>query len=190
MEFVCEQCGKKFIASPSRRRGKHIFCSRKCKHKTQKGNQIPNRRNRVILTCEICGKEFNVIKYREGKAKYCSDKCKRIAQKGSGNPNWRGGISPYYNDDEDWQKIRKQALERDNYTCQICQSRRKLEVHHIIPYRLIGKHELDNLVTLCEKCHNKFERDTVDLLGNRMGHPQFTRNLLKIWLLHLRKRGL
>lgn len=84
--------------------------------------------------------------------------------------------------------IRKKALLRDNYTCQICEAKRKLEVHHIIPYRLIGKHDLENLITLCEKCHRLFERDTMKILENKIpGHPKFTKILLELWLLHQKK---
>lgn len=33
----------------------------------------------------------------------------------------------------------------------------KLEVHHIVPRRLKGSDTISNLITLCEKCHEKTE---------------------------------
>ena len=49
---------------------------------------------------------------------------------------------------------RAHALDRDNYTCQCCGKKHvRLEVHHIIFRSLGGSDELDNLITLCEKCH-------------------------------------
>jgi HNH endonuclease len=58
----------------------------------------------------------------------------------------------------DWHIMRQQVLERDNYTCQGCgisekECHRSLDVHHKIPYNKGGLDVLDNLVTLCPKCH-------------------------------------
>ena len=54
--------------------------------------------------------------------------------------------------------LRKQAFERDNYSCKKCKiqdkTTRNLEVHHIIPLVSEGKDELDNLITLCSDCHH------------------------------------
>ena len=188
-KFICEVCKKEFIISPSRRNNKHIFCSRKCANIWRLGRKIPNREKKVIKICKNCSKEYKVIKYREDKSSYCSLQCEKESYKGSGNPNYKGGISPYYDNDEVWQNIRKEALERDNYKCIICNKERNLEVHHIIPYRLIGKHELDNLVTLCEDDHHKFEKCTVGLLKDyiAIGDPDFYRVLFEILMLHLRK---
>lgn len=43
------------------------------------------------------------------------------------------------------------AKERDNYTCQCCNSVDKLEVHHIDSNR--SNNDLSNLITLCHNCH-------------------------------------
>jgi ssDNA-binding Zn-finger/Zn-ribbon topoisomerase 1 len=53
-----------------------------------------------------------------------------------------------------WKAIRKQILERDNYTCQSCKTRPKSpHVHHIIPRRNGGNDTSDNLITKCLSCH-------------------------------------
>lgn len=52
---------------------------------------------------------------------------------------------------------RKEAvLNRDKYTCQICGKKHiRLEVHHIIYCSQGGTDDEDNLITLCEDCHDK-----------------------------------
>lgn len=50
-----------------------------------------------------------------------------------------------------WPSVRKKHLAQ-NPVCSVCGSRRKLEVHHIIPFHKDSSLELNpqNLVTLCE----------------------------------------
>lgn len=76
--------------------------------------------------------------------------------------------SPYSNQEygPNWSKQRQKALDRDNYTCQVCgvtadELPRSPHVHHIKPR---GDYEgnfrqnhLDNLITLCPSCHGKYE---------------------------------
>lgn len=51
------------------------------------------------------------------------------------------------------------CLNRDNYTCQCCKTKKgTLHAHHIIYRRNGGADILDNLITLCEKCHNKLHK--------------------------------
>lgn len=56
------------------------------------------------------------------------------------------------------ENIRKAVILRDNCRCMECgKSDTVLEVHHIKPRRLNGSNTLDNLITLCSKCHQKTE---------------------------------
>lgn len=49
---------------------------------------------------------------------------------------------------------REAILHRDNYTCQVCGKKHtRLEVHHIIPRSQGGTDNENNLITLCEDCH-------------------------------------
>ena len=59
-----------------------------------------------------------------------------------------------------WKPIRQKALDRDNNTCQVCNGERstKVTVHHRVPFGIILKHELDNLITLCTYCHHDAHR--------------------------------
>ena len=54
------------------------------------------------------------------------------------------------------ENIRKAVILRDKCKCMECgKSKCKLEVHHIKPRRLNGSNTLNNLITLCERCHDK-----------------------------------
>jgi len=54
--------------------------------------------------------------------------------------------------------LKRQAFERDNFTCQKCKivdkSSKTLEAHHIVPLFDRGEDNLDNLITLCSDCHH------------------------------------
>lgn len=79
---------------------------------------------------------------------------------GKENPNWKGGYEPYYG--PNWREQRRKALEHDKHICQRCgapEDGREHDVHHIIPFRVLGlegykeANKLDNLITLCPSCH-------------------------------------
>jgi 5-methylcytosine-specific restriction endonuclease McrA len=76
---------------------------------------------------------------------------------------WRGGISHCYNRklSKIWWKIqRNRCLKRDEYTCKRCGCKNKeLHIHHIIPWYIYENNKLSNLITLCESCHMKIERE-------------------------------
>ena len=56
------------------------------------------------------------------------------------------------------ENIRKATILRDGGKCMECgKSNCRLEVHHIKPRRRNGSNTLDNLITLCESCHQKTE---------------------------------
>ncbi len=68
----------------------------------------------------------------------------------------KGGGTGRYG--SDWVRMRKVALIRDNFSCQFCgNSECRLEVHHKIPFMLSRDNSLENLVTLCSKCHKNEE---------------------------------
>ncbi len=60
-----------------------------------------------------------------------------------------------------WEKARLEALERDQHRCQASywgltesvQCWGEPHVHHRLPRKHGGGHDLENLVTLCAKCH-------------------------------------
>ena len=52
-----------------------------------------------------------------------------------------------------WKVRRQEALIRDNCQCQQCGAYRDLDVHHKLPRGKGGTHALENLTTLCRRCH-------------------------------------
>lgn len=66
---------------------------------------------------------------------------------------------PYglYLQTEHWRNLRKSVLERDGRTCRHCGSGKHLRVHHIT-YARRGFEKLEDLITLCEDCHDKIHR--------------------------------
>lgn len=55
---------------------------------------------------------------------------------------------------QDWNVLRRQVFERDNYTCQYCKKRGgNLECDHVIPIHKGGTNELGNLITACPTCN-------------------------------------
>ena len=55
-----------------------------------------------------------------------------------------------------YENLKAYIRARDNYTCQICKHKlTDLRVHHILERSKGGTDRVDNLITLCESCHNK-----------------------------------
>lgn len=57
-----------------------------------------------------------------------------------------------------WSTLKLDCLERDRYTCKRC-GRQYGDVtpHHIVPRDQEGPNVLENLITLCSKCHDWVE---------------------------------
>src|SRR5688572_9709387 len=66
----------------------------------------------------------------------------------------------YYDDVIYRTQIREEILQRDNYTCQLCEAtgNTKLHVHHILKRIEGGGDYFDNLITVCPSCHHKADR--------------------------------
>lgn len=164
---ICANCGVVISIRPYRLKPLN-FCSRGCGtryyaahptlaiqqrgEKSRKGKEVP---------CTRCGKAVYLTAnrlIRPTQHNFCSKSCVssyysslRTGEKGS---NWRGGISIY---PRAFQAARLAALERDSYTCQSLPPHSgRLEVHH----KDDDKHntDLDNLLTLCAKCHKRIHR--------------------------------
>lgn len=56
-----------------------------------------------------------------------------------------------------WRRLRLEVLARDQQQCVVCAEDYRLTAHHIIPREQGGPDSLENLVTLCGRCHSKLE---------------------------------
>lgn len=72
--------------------------------------------------------------------------------------------------------VRQYVLKRDNYTCQHCGAHPtekvpvKLHVHHL-ESRKVGGNAPNNLLTLCEGCHELLHAGKLKLDGKKRGRP-------------------
>lgn len=62
-----------------------------------------------------------------------------------------------YLESEYWQGIRKSIYKRDNYKCRLCNSDKDICVHHRT-YEHIGNEILEELITMCRRCHHRFHK--------------------------------
>lgn len=58
---------------------------------------------------------------------------------------------------EKWKGLRRRAIDRADFKCERCGSAVNLEVHHLT-YKRFGHEELDDLVVLCNSCHNQIHQ--------------------------------
>jgi len=65
---------------------------------------------------------------------------------------WEGQTTPAK---ADWAELRPAVLERDGHRCTQCGSTENLHVHHCRARRRGGTDQMDNLQTLCERCHTR-----------------------------------
>lgn len=191
----CIVCGKKFwVIFPSYyKNGCLRTCSKECSHilrvkafdnprqhairvmngKRNGSKSHPERRVFIHKTCKQCSKPYILTgkadHSRRANSNFCSHDCwyEFIRKDRSKHPNWKGGYSPFYG--PNWEKQKRIARKRDNYTCQKCRKVESpnsptLHVHHVKPFRLFGieryqeANDLSNLITLCSHCHKVIER--------------------------------
>ncbi|WP_226043305.1 HNH endonuclease [Natrinema sp. DC36] len=175
IETECGQCDKELQLRPYEYNPEgENFCDMECYSdhlSDQTGEKHPNWKPKVTVECAYCGCDIDKIPSEAKKHDrfYCSIECnrqwKRENWKGENAPNWQGGWNDYYG--PNWEKQRRKARENDDFACQGCGLTQlehlerwgeRLHVHHIVPFREHEGYEkanaLDNLVTLCRKCHH------------------------------------
>lgn len=159
-ECMCAFCGKIFIIYPYQvKTGTVQYCSNACKSVVK----IVHHKPMLDYVCAYCNQSFTRHASLQP-AKYCSRKCFSLSQRGANSPVWKGGHDSFRG--KTWRQQRRQAFERDGGVCQHCgkPSKRNLKnpIHHIKPFRLFdgdyeAANQLENLITLCPKCHKAAE---------------------------------
>lgn len=108
----------------------------------------------MVIRCNLCHIAIvpkNALAYQLMKQKPDSVQCSKCLE---GKQRWSKSSYADYLKTEHWQEVRKKALERAGYHCQLCSSKDSLQAHHN-SYERLG-HELDSdLVVLCNSCHEK-----------------------------------
>ena len=77
---------------------------------------------------------------------------------------------------KNWDKIKRNCYERDNYKCRVCGKKIKNpHAHHIIPRFISRDDDISNLMCVCAKCHKKLDNQWL-----RVGKTQHVMNELRI----------
>ncbi len=175
---TCRICGTAFEYYPSEKRG--LYCS-ECVTTEQWRTppSIDGPRNprwsggRRTTECDVCGDVVERYPSNIGDVVLCGEECRSqwLSEtfSGDGHPNWLGGGNEAYG--SGWAAVRSDALERDGHQCVVWgvtreEIGRNPDVHHIVPVRWYieaedlsreDAHFLDNVASLCSRCHRKAE---------------------------------
>jgi len=97
---------------------------------------------RVLWGCNVCDYEwYGVSPYNREKRPYCP-RC----------GSWSVKVRDWLIDKERWKKARLETLKRDHWQCRVCGQKLSVSapIHHI---SYDDYYSLDNLISLCPKCH-------------------------------------
>lgn len=72
-------------------------------------------------------------------------------------------VMPYqdYLQTPEWKEIREKVLKRAKYHCQICNTKKSLQIHHRT-YDNRGNEDLSDLIAMCKNCHHIFHSRNTD----------------------------
>ena len=87
---------------------------------------------------------------------------RKSAKKGADSNLWRGGVSRGERlSIADWcSTVRSELLKKYNYKCNKCESRSKLELHHVVPVsedKSLAR-DINNIEVLCFDCHRNHHK--------------------------------
>lgn len=185
VKIKCNRCGKPGYHPAHRiRMGLGKFCSKKCSQLNQKGRKYPHSKQHELNRMRAIRKAFknkiwprgykrpkahtspmrkaliaardkNPEKFRSLSIKNLPKNCKKEK-----NGNWRGGLAAKASMARNTQELRqwrKNVFKRDGGKCKLCGSKKRLQVHHIVPF--CEHPELGDVmmngVLLCKRCHFK-----------------------------------
>lgn len=152
----CASCGVRF--APDRQHPFAKTCSVKCSQRNSMADRADERAGARDLSeraCKECGTSFVPNKFSWKWRLYCSKKC--AAKVGSRNYALRHKDRVTANSRRGrWKGNWQRALDRDGRKCQGCGATERLRVHHRDGSGEgdSPNHDLDNLQTLCQKCHS------------------------------------
>ena len=170
---VCVLCKKEFKSYSA---SKQRFCNYRCGNLSRRNKPNYKKRNRKVVNCGACNKEFYLAVSQIMKSNYCSLEClhsirlgkPNLANRGENNGQWRGGITPELmkiRGSLEYASWRRKVFQRDNFICIWCgikggwskelKKQIILNADHIKPFAIYPelRFELSNGRTLCEDCH-------------------------------------
>lgn len=163
METIdCIVCHKPFLLNKNKISVNGNCCSKKCRETYWQNN------NNVATTCEHCGKDIIINKYRydHSNKHFCDREC-LFNYKAVKKETYRE-VAHYLRSSTQYETWRKECLKRDHYKCVKCHSKDNLHAHHINHLidiceqydmdieQILNSYKfnnIDNGITLCSKCH-------------------------------------
>lgn len=147
----CKICDKKT--------NNHKFCSKKCLTEYQK-------LNRITRCCKTCSKHFSISpsiisRKTNSSANFCNRNCYDLWLCKTEKTTGRGSR---------WKSIRNTAIKKAPFCAYCGTMKNKLDVHHIVPFRLTFDNSQNNLIPLCKKCHKMVETVTHDVEGDEYSY--------------------
>ncbi|RKD95481.1 HNH endonuclease [Halopiger aswanensis] len=169
----CDSCGETFSYYPSDKDG--VYCPDCVEDAIGLLPENPSAKGaRVTVECGACGSDLEVrpAKFEtQERGFFCTLECYgewlSANVVGPEHHQWEGGTIEY---GRKWWRIRRQALERDDYECQHCgagldELGQNPDVHHVRAVRSFDRpedaHKMDNVVTLCRSCHRRAEAGSI-----------------------------
>ena len=141
---------KEFWASSE---GRHICC--RCIHANEVRDGDFSMTAGDVNSCELifdyyCDNSCYPIETEDNGGGYWITKCKYFEY----DERWDKPTYHEYMKSPEWKAKREERLKHDKYQCQLCHTAINLVVHHLT-YDRLGDEDLNDLVTLCKKCHEK-----------------------------------
>jgi hypothetical protein len=135
----CGHCGEVFHTTRS---NPAQFCSKACYTAAV----------HIERECETCNRTFVIYKSSiSGKTnaagRFCSQPCYWQHLCRTDRQTGRGS---------QWRKTQREAIARAPF-CALCGTSKRLQVHHIIPFRLTFDNSQENLIPLCQRHHKVVE---------------------------------
>lgn len=156
--FECANCNETNTAKAYRfTKSKNKFCNKECFNEY-------HSKNTKLFSCSNCNKEIIATAKKQNQLNhFCSAKCKYEWNRGKNNYGWVGGSDTYRG--ENWNENRNKIVKNFDKKCVISGERTKLDVHHIIPYRISKSNDLSNLIPLKRNVHKQLELFQKELAG-------------------------
>jgi HNH endonuclease len=145
----CSGCGAELKRPPSNT-GEENFCTPECAAKTRN----------VSRTCKQCGQPFTIWRtVAQGSTNATGNFCSRTCY-----DSWLLSGA-----EDKSHYVQMKGAKRDAVVegklCQRCGTPDGLEVHHVIPRRVGGEDNPENLIPLCKGCHKRIELLTCELIA-------------------------
>jgi len=182
----CDWCGEETTKKQCNYEDtENSFCSMGCHGKWisehNQGENNPAFKPENTVECDWCGQSHqkSTMKLERNENHFCSNDCRgewqSEARRGENHPRWFDETDRVSYGGS-WPQKRQERLEKDGHQCVVCGKSnaqekvdhdRGLSVHHITKAKNYLQndgslneekaHRLENLITLCTECHNRWE---------------------------------